>query len=159
WLIGVVGVDLAQRLTLSLAVLLLFWGLFALIAAFRRTPPWWIAPMLAMLAYGWAFQLGFLNSYLATGIALWCFALLWGAKALGVFLALPLLALIYLASPWPLAWLAGVLLFANLWTRTPERARRLWLPLGVLALIAMRWFLMTRWHGEWARNDWLTILG
>src|SRR4051794_25204464 len=74
FLMRLVGVDLAQRLVLAGAALLMFWGVFALIASLRNEITWSLSPMIAMLSYGWAFQLGFLNSFIAAALALWLLA-------------------------------------------------------------------------------------
>ena len=62
------GLPAAQKIIVSLCVLIFFWGAFALIAAVSRRPPWFLLPALAMLAYGWTFNIGFFNYYLSLGI-------------------------------------------------------------------------------------------
>src|SRR5437879_12021355 len=57
----------AEKIVVSACVLIFFWGSFALIAAASRRPPWFLVPAIAMIAYGWTFQAGFMNYYLSLG--------------------------------------------------------------------------------------------
>ncbi len=159
WLIQHTGVEPAQRLVLSFAALLMFWGVFALIGSLRRKTEWWITPMIVMLGYGWAFQLGFLNSFIASALGIWLFALLWRGSRWDWLAAVPIAVLIYVASPWPLAWGAGIITFALFWSRMPKSRQWIWLPIGAVTLAAISFFLVSRWSGEWVRNDLLTISG
>ena len=82
WLMVHAGVNAAQRIVLAASVLLMFWGMFAMVAAISRRAPWWLAPIFAMLCYGWAFHLGFLNNYFSTAVCFFVFALLWSQATL-----------------------------------------------------------------------------
>jgi len=55
------GLHLGEKLAVSLAVLVFFWGSFALVAAAARRAPWFLAPCIALFAYGWTFHLGLFN--------------------------------------------------------------------------------------------------
>src|SRR5579859_7499794 len=44
------GAEAAQRIAVSLVVLIFFWGAFALASATSKAPPWFLAPCLAMLS-------------------------------------------------------------------------------------------------------------
>src|SRR5581483_10453886 len=50
-----VGADWAQRLSVSIAVLIFAWGAFAFVSAIAGRTAWPLFPCLAMLAYGWVF--------------------------------------------------------------------------------------------------------
>jgi len=160
WLIPGVGANVAQRIVLSASVLLMFWGIFALVAAISRRPPWWLMPIFAMLTYGWAFHLGFLNSYVATAICFWIFALLWTEPRMAdVLAAVPLVLLAVLAHPVPLVWLAGTLLFGWMARRQSSAVRWLWLAAGVSALIAFNRFAVANLAGEWIPIPLLNVSG
>src|SRR5246500_2741741 len=74
------GLAAAQKIVVPLCVLVFFWGTFALIAAVSRRPPWFLLPCLAMLAYGWTFNVGFFNYYLSLGLGFFATALVWRGR-------------------------------------------------------------------------------
>src|SRR5580765_2159413 len=53
WLGNLFGLPAAEKITVAMAVLLFFWGAFALASAAARRAAWSMAPVLAILAYGW----------------------------------------------------------------------------------------------------------
>ena len=59
----------AEKLAVSAAVLIFFWGAFALVAAAVQRPPWSLLPCIALITYGWTFHLGFFNYYLSLGLS------------------------------------------------------------------------------------------
>ena len=122
WLLRAFGAAAAQRIAVSLAVLVFFWGAFAFVAAVSRRP-WPVAPVLAALAYGWVFHMGFFNFYLSLGLCFWAMALVWNSPARHWPAAVPLLALAYAAHGLALAWAAGVLAYYWMWRRLGGRAR------------------------------------
>jgi hypothetical protein len=65
----VLGFAAAEKIVAALAVLLFFWGAFALATVSSGKLPWFLIPFLAMLAYGWTFHMGFLNFYFSLGIS------------------------------------------------------------------------------------------
>ena len=58
-----------RLIAVSLAVLIFFWGLFALVSAATRRAPWFLVPCFALFTYGSTFHLGFFNYYLSLGLA------------------------------------------------------------------------------------------
>ena len=99
-IIVVGGVSLAERLVSGLLILTFFWGAFRLVWVVNGRTITWILPWLAILAYGFVFQMGFLNYYLSCGIVLLVLSLSWGAVAKRRFaLALPLTANRIRSSP------------------------------------------------------------
>lgn len=111
WLGGLVGLRLAEKLCVSAAILIFFWGAFAMIGAIARRAPWSLTPCIAMFAYGWTFQQGFLNYYISLGLAFFAVALLHRGRGLERALVLVLLALAWMAHPLGVALLlwAGLL--------------------------------------------------
>jgi hypothetical protein len=63
------GFAAGEKIIAVLAVLLFFWGAFALATVSNGKLPWFLIPLLAMLAYGWTFHMGFLNFYFSLGIS------------------------------------------------------------------------------------------
>src|SRR5271167_1364219 len=71
------GLHAAERISVALAVLTFFWGAFALVAAATRRAPWFLIPVIAMVAYGWTYEMGFFNYYIAIGLSFFALAILW----------------------------------------------------------------------------------
>lgn len=68
-----VGLAAAAKIATSVCVLVLFWGAFALIAAATQRRPWLLVPAIAMITYGWSFQMGFMNYCLSfPGFGIFC---------------------------------------------------------------------------------------
>jgi len=160
WLLQHTSAHAAERIVLAGAALLMFWGIFAVVTAVSGRITWWLAPFPAMLTYGWAFQLGFLNSYLATAFCLLIFALLWSRPAMVDFLfAAPLLLLAALAHPAALAWLVGTLAFGWIVRASAPGRRWLWPSGGIVALVAMNRFAIFKLSGNWYPIPWLNVIG
>ena len=160
WLLQHASAQTAERVVLAGAALLMFWGMFATVAAINDCPSWWVTPFLAMLSYGWAFQLGFLNSYLATAFCFLVFALLWSRAAGADFLiATPLLLLAALAHPAALVWLVGTLAFAWIARASAQAKRWFWLAIGIITLVAMNRFAILELAGNWYPIPWLNVMG
>ncbi len=75
WLGSAFGLRVAERIAVSFAVLTFFWGAFALIGAATRRAPWRLSPLLAVFAYGWTFEMGFMNYYISLGLCFFALAL------------------------------------------------------------------------------------
>ena len=114
---------MAQRISVSIAVLVFVWGAFRFISVVGGRPRWHLLPCIAMLAYGWVFHMGFFNFYLSMGLCFWTLAIAWQWQPRNVALAVPLLALAYLAHALPVVWTAGLLLYQWLARRMSPRAR------------------------------------
>ena len=63
------GFVAAEKIVVSVCVLIFFWGLFAFMRAVSGKPPWFLTPFIAMLSYGYIFHMGFMNYYLSLGLA------------------------------------------------------------------------------------------
>jgi hypothetical protein len=57
---GLIGLGAAERVVVAACILIFFWGAFALTSELTGRPPWFLAPALAMVAYGWTFSMGFI---------------------------------------------------------------------------------------------------
>src|ERR1700693_730187 len=107
WLLVRIGPNAAQQVAVAASVLVFGWGalLFIFRAAGRN---WWFAaPCVAMLSYGFIFHMGFFNFYLSMGLCLWYLAFFWDGPWRVRALSIPLLALAWLAHPFPVLWAVG----------------------------------------------------
>jgi hypothetical protein len=109
----------AERISVSIAVLIFFWGGFALVCAAAQRAPWSVAPALAMVSYGWTFEMGFFNYYLALGLAFFGAAIFWRGQGRERFVAVAIAPFVVLAHPLGLFWLMG----ASAYTVIAERVR------------------------------------
>lgn len=166
---NVLGFPVAERLVVSVCVLVFFWGVFSFIAAACDRPPWLLAPCIAMLAYGYSFNMGFLNFYLSLGLAALCLALLWRGRGLERLAGLLLVPLILLAHPLGLIWLGGAGLYVVLWTKLQGFSKLIVPAAAVTALYAIHSYLtdQTKFPVDWVHDpfyrmngaDQLTIYG
>jgi hypothetical protein len=85
------GFIAGPKIVVAMCALVFFWGVFSLVTATSGRAPWFLAPVIAMLTYGYTFNMGFFNYYLSIGLASFGLALFWQAKK------------------WD--WLAGALIF------------------------------------------------
>jgi hypothetical protein len=150
WLLKILGVSVSERVVTSVLVLVFFWGAFQLISAVRGQPAYWLAPWLAILSYGFAFQCGLLNYYLSCGIVLWLFAFLW-ARPIGfrTLWTAPFLILAYLAHPLPVLWFVGVAAYCQVARRHPLRLQGLLFLGSVVVLFLIRGYIAARYVTVW----------
>ncbi len=71
------GFAAAEKIVVSFAVLVFFWGSFSFLTEASGNPPWKLTPFLFVLAYGFVFHMGFMNYYLSIGFAFLALALAW----------------------------------------------------------------------------------
>ena len=107
------GAEFAQRISVSVAVLVFVWGAFRFVSVVGGRRAWHLFPCILMLAYGWVFHMGFFNFYLSLGLCFWALSVTWDWTRRGIASALPLLSLAFLAHALPVAWTLG--LFAYQW--------------------------------------------
>jgi hypothetical protein len=150
WLLATFGAGPAQRIAVSLAVVVFAGGAFALISAASGRRPWFLAPCIAVLAYGFVFHIGFFNFYLSLGICLWFLAAFWNGKPLRRVSAIVLLGLAWLAHPLPVAWALGAAAYLMIASRVPEKQRLYLLGTGIAALLAAQQFLFARYLTVWS---------
>jgi hypothetical protein len=143
------GWGAAERIAVSLSVLVFFWGAFALMSAASRRAAWYLMPGIAMIAYGWTFQIGFSNYYLSLGLGFLSAALLWRGKGWESLLGVALLPFVLLAHPFGFAFVLGAVAYA----RIHEAFPRLWkfLPLASAAAVVLlvRTYLAHHYSVQW----------
>ena len=143
---SLLGFGLGEKIAVSLAVLLLFWSVFAFVSAISHAVPWTLLPAMAMVVYGWTFQTGLFNYYLAIGLSflalsIWCVARGWNR-----LYALALTPLILFAHPLGLVWFLGAALYIFIAERVPQRLR-VHLPAAAgLLLLLIHKFMWHPWH-------------
>jgi hypothetical protein len=93
-----------ERIGVGLAVLVFFWGSFAFVTTVNSKRCWRVTPWLAILAYGWVFQMGFFNYYLSLGLCLAAIALSWKPTPLRIIAAVALSVIAYSAHNMPVLW-------------------------------------------------------
>jgi hypothetical protein len=135
-LFRVFGAEAAQRIAVSLAVLIFVWGAFAFISMVAGRRAWNLMPCIAILAYGWVFHMGFFNFYMALGLCFWAMAAAWNPRPARLAAAAGLLALAYLAHALPVIWCLCLLAYVALARKRSPRGRA-YLTLGVLTLMAV----------------------
>jgi hypothetical protein len=126
------GIHAAEKIVVSICVLILVWGVFSLVAAVSRRPPWFLLPCMAMLAYGYVFNMGFFNYYLSIGLASFVLALTWRPRPGNWFLAVLTVPFVLLCHPIGCLWLLGTFAYHRLRERLPGWTK-LALPLSTAA--------------------------
>jgi hypothetical protein len=139
------GAAAAQRIAVSAAVLVFFWGAFAFIWSNSRrrprTAPWALAPSLAMLAYGWVFHMGLFNFYISLGLCFGALALVKLGRSWAWAAAIALFGIAYVAHALPLAWALGVLVYGRVAQALAPRHRGKLL-IGALVALALTGLLL-----------------
>lgn len=145
------GFAAAEKIAVSICVMVFFWGVFTLASIEAHQRPWVLFPGLAMLAYGYVFHMGFMNYYLSIGLGSLGVAALWNGRPRGILLAVLLAPLTLLAHPLGLFWLVAVGAYRLLWPRMKGWSEWL-LPAGaVVTGLLIHWTLLR--HPQW-EVDW-----
>lgn len=154
WLMRHFGVSGAERIVAIALVLVFFWGAFHFVSAVRGCAAYWLAPWLAMLSYGFVFQVGLANYFLSCGIVFWLLAILWrqrfGPRALW---ASPLLILAWFAHPLPVLWFLGVASYCWLARRVGARIQAILFLVGVAAIVLARSYIAARYFTLWIHTQ------
>ena len=137
-----IGFVAAEKIIVSACVLIFFWGAFAFIAAATRRPPWFLVPAIAMIAYGWTFQMGFLNYYLSLGFAFFAAALFWRGHGVDWIAGLALSGLTLLAHPLGLLCLLGMVAYIQLAERSGGWRRWVVFAGAFVAVLALHWYIV-----------------
>ena len=162
-LLRVFGAAAAQRIAVSVAVLVFFWGAFAFVWSSSRTrprqAPWQLAPCLAMLAYGWVFRMGLFNFYISLGLCFGALALARRRERWALAAAAALAGIAYVAHPMPVAWAVGIFAYGRVAQSLRPRRRAL-LMIGSLAAMALAGFLMRAlFPTRWGMNQLMAMTG
>lgn len=153
------GFPAAEKIAVSLCVLAFFWGAFTFAAAASGRAAWFLAPLIAVFAYGWTFYLGLYNYYLSIGLSFFCLAVFWRGTNRERIAILPVAVLIAMAHPFGVFWLAAACIFVaamQLW-RPKYHAALLLIAAGVIW--AVRYFLTHRYITELEPHPGFFIVG
>src|SRR5580704_15256212 len=105
------GFIAAEKIVVSVCVLIFFWGVFAFLKAVSGKPPWLLAPFIAMLSYGYIFHMGFMNYYLSLGLASLGLSFAWPLRTNGLIVAAILTPVMLLAHPLGFLWFLGTIAY------------------------------------------------
>jgi hypothetical protein len=153
------GTDAAQRIAVSIAVLIFTWGAFYFVSVVNRRRPSCLLPCLAMLAYGWVFHTGLFNFYLALGISWWALALLWQGGIIRWLLAIPLLALAYTGHPLPPLWTIAIGAYVAISRGLPPRRQPALVGVAIALLVLTHVLLRITINSEWLPQQLSLITG
>jgi hypothetical protein len=134
---------LTEKIAVSIAVLIFFWGMFALVCAASRRAPWLLLPVLALFTYGWTFHLGFFNYYLSLGLSFFGIAIFWRGNGWERLLAVAIAPLVVLAHPLGLVWLVTGAAYVAIAEKIPRRLQILLFLLAAGSLFGVHQFF---WH-------------
>ena len=141
---SIFGLAAAEKVVVAFAVLIFSWGVFSFVYASAGRPPWFLMPAVAMLAYGYPFNMGFFNYYLSIGFACFALALAWRGGAGNWLSALLIAPLALLAHPIGFLWIVATLLYRFVRQHLPGWWK-VALPLSVAAaFFALHWFFLHR---------------
>ena len=138
------GFAAAEKIVVSVCVLIFFWGVFALMAAASGRAPWLLSPCVAMLAYGYSFSMGFLNYYLSLGIACFSLALLWRGRGAERLAGLLLVPIVLLAHPLGTVWLLATAAYVAISTKLPKWWGLALPAAAAAAFFGLKWYLAHR---------------
>jgi MFS family permease len=143
------GLRVAERIAVSFAVMIFFWGAFALIAASSRRPPWFLVPAIAIFTYGWTFEMGLMNYYLSLGLSFFALAYVWHSIGRGRFISLVLVPFIWMAHPLGVIWLVGSAVYIILAGVMPSRHHWYLLMTAGIFITITRMFLVRNYQVGW----------
>jgi hypothetical protein len=149
-LFKIAGADAAQRISVSLAVLIFIWGAFAFAAVVSGRRPWPVMPCIAMLAYGWVYHMGFFDFYLSLGLCFWALALLWKPSPRRAAIAVPILMVAYLAHALPVAWAGSLAAYLLLAGRLSPKLRLYVIAGSLLAMVVLHAVISGTMVTEWS---------
>jgi len=147
---NLLGLNYGEKIAASLAVLIFFWGAFSLVAATTRRAPWFLAPCLMMFAYGWTFQMGFVNYYISLGLAFFGMALVESGKGWELSILLVLAALTWTAHPLGVVLIIGGGTYLALAKRLKGRGPWYLLSGAALSLVLLSVYIAWRYPVIWA---------
>jgi hypothetical protein len=134
---AIFGLHAGEKVAVALAVLVFFWGAFAIVATATRRAPWLVAPCIGLAAYGWTFEMGFLNYYLSLGLAFIGLAIFWRGRGWDRLALLAIGPLALLANPLGAIWLAGACAYVWIAEAAERWLHALWFGLAAAGLIVV----------------------
>lgn len=142
------GLHAAERIAVSLSILTFFWGAFAFVSAAARRAPWFLAPLIALVVFGYTFHMGFFNFYLSLGLSFFGLAILWRGRGGERWTVLILVPFILLAHPIGLLWFVAAGAYIIIADKIPARLHALLFVAAVAGLVAAHFYLTRRYITE-----------
>jgi hypothetical protein len=157
-LFGLAG---TEKFVVAGCALIFFWGVFALVGIMAQRAPWHLTPCIAMLAYGYTFNMGFLNFYLSIGLACFGLAIAWRRRGRDWLLLAVLLPLVLLAHPIGFLWLLGTIAYITLWTRVGPGWRLLFPVTAAAGFYMFRWYMENhaQYQADWTEEAFYKLNG
>lgn len=152
-LFRLLGPDGAQRVAVTLAVLVFESGAFAFVSAGTSRRAWHAVPCLGVLAYGWVFHMGFFNFYMALGLCFWALAVGWHLHPRRLALSAAILLVAYTAHALPVLWAAGLFAYLGIARKLGRGARVRLLAIALALLASAQFPLHHLFPAEWSPNQ------
>lgn len=157
---SIFGLRAAEKIAVSVAVLIFFWGIFALVSAATRRAPWILAPCIALFTYGWTFHLGFFNYYLSLGLAFLSLAIFWRGKGWEWLVAAAISLVALIAHPLGFAWLLAAAAYIAIAETAPRlRYQVLLFGAGAALLAAFHHYLWGHYNVYSGTRPWYVFNG
>jgi hypothetical protein len=157
---SVFGLRAGGKIAVSIAVLIFFWGIFALVAAATRRAPWFLVPCIALFTYGWTFDLGFFNYYLSLGLAFFSLAIFWRGRRWEWLVAAAIAVVALIAHPLGFAWLVAVAAYILIAELLPQRRYQVFLFVaGAALLFAFHHYLWGHYNVYVGTGPWYVFNG
>jgi len=141
WTGELTGLVAAEKIVVPACVLIFFWGAFAYVSVMTERPPWFLAPALAMIAYGWTFSMGFMNFYLSVGLAFAGAAISQRARGREWILVLILAGIVFVAHVMGFVVLIGLVTYSELAKRLCAWLRWLVPAAALLVVAGVSWYV------------------
>jgi hypothetical protein len=142
------GWRVGEKIAVSIAVLIFFWGMFALVSAAARRAPWFVTPVLALVTYGWTFHMGLFNYYLSLGLSFFSLAILWRGRGWERLIAGALAPLVLVAHPLGFVWLLGAAAYVLIYKNTRRRDHIVLFVLAIAVIGLLHFFLFRHYEVE-----------
>ena len=146
---NIMGFAAAEKIVVCACVLIFFWGTFALMAAASRQPPWFLVPAIAMITYGWTFQMGFMNYYLSLGLGFCAAALFWRGRSADYIAAAGLMVLALMAHPMGFVCVAAAVAYIKLAESTSGWRRWAWFGSAFLIVFAIHYYIVHHFQTQY----------
>lgn len=153
------GMAVAQRIAVSIAVLIFAYGTISFCSAGRSSSPWFVVPIVAIFTYGYTFQVGFFNFQIAMGLSLWYLAIFLRTRWPLRLLSFPLLVIAWLAHPLPVVWALGLATYIAVSEHLAFRQRLALLASAFLALAVIHFILAALYKTVWGFGQIFFITG
>ena len=153
WLFPIVGAAAAQKIAVSISVLIFSWGSILLICRGRPKNWQFLLPTVMVFSYGFIFHAGFFNFYLGQGLSFWYLAFFLSGGWRIRILAAPLLVLAWIAHPLPVVWAVGLAVYTILLELLPPAGRVILLPVALVALVEVHFLLLSQYIAVWSLDQ------